>query len=119
MNRGNSFTLEYRIIDAAGNEKWVWERGQAVSAERSDEEVLEGFILDVTDRKLADSEIRALNVQMEQRVRDRTAEYEAINKELEAFAYSVSHDFRTPLRAIDGFSERLIHGYSEQLDEKG
>lgn len=118
VNKADHFTIEYRIIDAAGNQKWVWERGQMRPGD-DEQPMLEGFILDITDRKLAESEVRALNVQMEQRVKERTAEYKALNKELESFAYSVSHDFRTPLRAIDGFSERLLSSYSDQLDEKG
>ena len=119
VDRGEPFTLEYRMIDAAGREKWAWERGQAIPCEPGEEQLLEGFILDITGRKKAEAEVRALNEEMEQRVRERTAEYKAINKELESFAYSVSHDFRTPLRAIDGFSEYLINGYSNQLDDMG
>jgi len=79
----------------------------------------EGFILDITDRRKAEEIINKLNAELEQRVIERTAQLEAVNRDLESFSYSVSHDLRAPLRSIDGFSQALLEEYQEKLDDTG
>jgi PAS domain S-box-containing protein len=74
-----------------------------------------GVAIDVTERVQAQEEIRLLNQELENRVKLRTGELEAANKELEAFTYSVAHDLRAPLRHINGFSRILADDYGQEL----
>ncbi|MCU0880223.1 MAG: PAS domain S-box protein [Pirellulaceae bacterium] len=74
-----------------------------------------GLVRDISRRKRAEDELRALNAELEQRVAHRTSDLAAANRELEAFSYSVSHDLRAPLRAIAGFSQILAEDHSAEL----
>ena len=101
------------------NGKNIWLEG--ISVNKLDDPNVKGIITnlhDVTERKEAEEKVSKLNEELEEKVAERTAELVAINKELESFTYSVSHDLRTPLRSIDGFTRTLHEKYYTSLNDE-
>lgn len=114
--RGACAPYEKQYIRKDGSRVWVLV-GFVLFGDNRDESI--AFIIDLTELKQKELEIRQLNEKLELRVQQRTQELEVANRELEAFAYSVSHDLRAPLRAIDGFSRIILDEYADVLDEEG
>ncbi len=98
-NQENSFEYEVHAIQTGKNR-------------------VTAFFMDITERLKAEEAIKQLNEELEYRVAERTIQLELANRELEAFSYSVSHDLRSPLRGIDGWSQALAEDYEENLDEQ-
>lgn len=90
-----------------------------VKNEAGDITGIRAIIQDITEHKQAEENIRRLNAELEDRVVERTAQLESANKELEAFSYSVSHDLRAPLRAVDGFSQAVMEDFGPALPPEG
>lgn len=116
---GQSEHSEWRLLCKNGNYLWVAASTSTLRDETGMAIGVLAMITDISERKVAEAQIRQLNAELEQRVRQRTAQLEGTNKELEAFCYSVSHDLRAPLRTIRGFSEVLLENYGPQLDDRG
>ncbi len=81
--------------------------------------VVQGIVRNISERKRAEEELRKYRTHLEAFIAQRTDQLEAANKELESFAYSVSHDLRAPLRAMEGFANALLEDYADRLDATG
>lgn len=115
VKHGSFYSAEYRVRRCDGQYQYMAVHGVPVLEKDGNIREWIGTSADITEARLAEEEVRKLNAELENRVVERTAELQAANKELEAFAYSVSHDLRAPLRAVDGFSRIVLEEYAPHL----
>lgn len=110
-------TYEFKIVRKSGEPRWILFTGGVIHFDGKSAGL--GTALDITDRKKTLQELHEHKQRLEEMVEERTKELKFVNKELESFAYSISHDLKAPLRAMEGFSNILLEDYSDVLDEKG
>jgi PAS domain S-box-containing protein len=108
-------TIEHRIIMPSGEIRWQQWNDRAIFDTENNLLEYQSVGRDITPRVQAEEELKKLYNELERRVVERTSELESANRELESFSYSVSHDLRGPLRAIDGYSRILLEEHHEQL----
>ncbi|MGH1574987.1 sensor histidine kinase [Methylobacterium sp. P31] len=109
----------YRITQPDGALRWIRDRGWPVHDENERFEYVVGIAEDITQVRQAQDALAALNADLERRVEDRTRALAEVNRELDAFAYSISHDLRAPLRTMQGYADALIEDFGEALPPDG
>lgn len=119
IRTGEGQRASFRFLLPNGQTRDMESQGGVIRGEDGRVEKVVVVSRDITARKRLENEIRQLNIELEDRVKARTAELAAVNAELETFTYSVSHDLKAPLRAIDGYSRLLFEGHASRLDEEG
>jgi signal transduction histidine kinase len=115
LRKREPLDVDYRIMRPDGTVRHLHARGKVVLDDAGRPVRVVGTLQDVTERKQADQAIQDLNRELSVRM----ADIAAVNKELEGFSYSVSHDLRAPLRAIGGYSQMLIEDYTDRVDAEG
>jgi len=119
VGRQEAFRVEFRLRTQDGRWKWILSQGQ-IEQRSADGRPLRmlGTHTDIDALKSAEATLREMNTTLEVRVSERTAELSAANRELETFAYAVSHDLRAPLRALSGYSQALQEDFGGTLPDQ-
>jgi light-regulated signal transduction histidine kinase (bacteriophytochrome) len=113
------FDREFRVVDAQGNLRWIRSTGQSFPDNTGKIARFAGTVQDITERVKARDQLEARGEELQALVDARTKELRQTIGELEAFSYSVSHDMRSPLLAMQGFSQALREEYADRLDKTG
>jgi PAS domain S-box-containing protein len=120
LEQGGIRDLEYQIVNRRdGGVRTVLLSAKMVRDAQGRDLMSSSTLHDITARRIAEDKLRELNIELENRIQERTAQLSTANKELSAFSYSLSHDLRAPLRSIDGFSKLLLERYAGYLDDQG
>jgi PAS domain S-box-containing protein len=117
--QGTAEVLDFRFLHKDGTPVWTNLSASSLLNEQGGYLGTFAMITDITRRRAAEEEVRRLNAELERRIVERTAQLEFSNRELEAFAYTVAHDLRAPLRSITSFSEAIGEDCPGQLDSQG
>lgn len=119
LNRGERFGIDLRARQADGSYRWVHCCGRTLRDRKGKPQRVIGLLLDVNERKQNEIGAVGLSERLHVKVSERERELQLARQELEEFCYAVSHDLRTPLRSINGFSKAIQSEYGDKLDALG
>lgn len=119
LNNAVKYDTEYRILMPDRSVRYVSDQAIVIRDDNGDATQMIGVNIDITERKHTEDLLKQVNSELEQRVLQRTADLAMAKHEIESFSYSVSHDLRAPLRAMDGYSQAVLEEYGDLLDEDG